>query len=443
MMRSVRLLLSVIILVSLAGGLLSVPTACAQDDPETCIENGVPPMMLGGIQQMAGIEGELPQPLIDMIAVMMCELDVPDDLRAEVDALVTEGVVTAEQVAQVEAMMGGGMPGSHGQGDAPSAEAEADDSATTEYPVSALTPADIPAPDASLFPRDVTFEDQTVTIEALPERIVVLSTDMGDVLMQLVPPSHFAAIPARMESGPMANYPQLAAAVETTLASEHQWDPEAILSYDPDLIVVHVRMQGETDALTMLADLGVPVIAFEAALDTPEQIAEMIRVLGQATGSDDRAEALASGYLARVDAVTQALDGVPDDERPAVLLLNTHGGGIQMIVGAGTVSDTMLRLAGGRSAAGEMGVESMTPTDTEQIIAANPDRIILIDFMGAGRDSFAPILDAPGMKTISAMQDANNILLLPARYLLLSSNNTIEGIEIIAAWLYPDLFGGE
>ncbi|NDJ75850.1 MAG: hypothetical protein GYB65_06300 [Chloroflexi bacterium] len=44
---------------------------------------------------------------------------------------------------------------------------------------------------------------------------------------------------------------------------------------------------------------------------------------------------------------------------------------------------------------------------------------------------------------IVEVSTAPHTMLLPARYLLPSSNNTIEGIEIIAAWLYPDLFGGE
>jgi iron complex transport system substrate-binding protein len=182
------------------------------------------------------------------------------------------------------------------------------------------------------------------------------------------------------------------------------------------------------------------VIAFESTLETPEQIADMIQVLGQATGSDARAEALAADFVARVDAVTEVVADVPDDERPLVLVLNSHGGGVQMTVGTGTITDGILQLAGARSAAAEMGVSSMTPTDTEQIIALDPDKILLIDFSGEGRAVFAPTLEAPGMETIRAMQDDANILLLPARYTLLSSNNAVEGIEIIAAWLYPELF---
>ncbi|NDJ77216.1 MAG: ABC transporter substrate-binding protein [Chloroflexi bacterium] len=438
MKTTIRVVLAAIVLVALvAGAMASAPPVIhAQDDPEECIANGVPPMMLGGIQQRVGIEGEMPQPLVDMIAVMMCDLEVPADLQAEVDALVSDGVVTEEQVAQVEEMMGGGRPGGD-EGEMPSESMGDEAQSGDEFPVSTLTPADIPEPDALLFPREIEFEGQAITIEALPERIVVLSTDMGDMLLQLVPPRYFAAIPARLEDGVMANFPMLAAAVETKLSNENQWDPEVILSYDPDLIVVHVRMQGETDALAVLADLGIPVIAFQSPLETPDQIAEAIRVLGEATGSDAQAETLIEDFMARVEAINEKLAGV--EERPLVLVLSTPGG-MPMVLGTNTISDGLLRVAGGRSASEEMGVRGMSMADAEQVMAVDPEKIILIDFVGAGRAPFAPILEAPGMETTRAMQDEDNILMLPTRYLMISSNSAIEGVERIAAWLYPDLF---
>jgi iron complex transport system substrate-binding protein len=415
-----------------------LPTiAQSEDDTDDCIADGVPGMMLAGIKGRVGIEGDMPQPLTDMIAVMMCDLEVPSDLSAEIDMLVADEIVSAEQVAQIEEMMGGGMPGGNPGSDMPPAGMIEDSVAA--FPVSDLTPADIPEPDAALFPREVDVEGQTVIIDAMPERIVVMSTDVGDILLQLVPPEHFAAIPERLVEGVMANYPLLAGEVEQTLSNENQWDPEVILSYNPDLIVVHVRMPGETDALAVLAELGVPVVAFRSSLETPEEIADTIRTLGKVTGADEHADELADDFLTRIAAVEAIVEDVDETDRPVVLVLNTPGG-MPMMVGTSTVTDGLIRVAGARSAAEAIGIISMTMFDTEQIIAANPDRILLIDFVGAGREPFAPILESPGMASLPAMQEPDNILMLPVRYVLLSSNSAAEGVERIATWLYPDLF---
>jgi iron complex transport system substrate-binding protein len=128
------------------------------------------------------------------------------------------------------------------------------------------------------------------------------------------------------------------------------------------------------------------------------------------------------------------------ENRPVVLALVTPGDmPIPMVVGTDTVTDAIIRLAGGRSAAEILEVEGMGLRDAEQIILADPEHILLIDYAGRGEAAFEWFLRFPGMETLKAVQN-EHVYLLPAKSTMVSSNSAMDGLEQIARLLYPDLF---
>ena len=293
-------------------------------------------------------------------------------------------------------------------------------------------------PADAAFPRSVQVPGdpaQKITIPARPQRIAALSPDAAEAAMELAGPDRLIAVPASSAGASLSSHAAQMAKVPTKLPPGNDPDPEQIISLAPDLILVTTRHGGERDAQAALAEAGIPMIAIGNGWRTLEEVKQNLTLLGSALGAESKAAELTAEIDRRARDVAARL-GEPE-RRPAVAILSNQAGR-PFINAADVLASDLVKRAGGDLVADKIGLRATAPVTAEQLIAAAPDAILLIDVTGKGRESFASVLDDPAVAELPAVRDGR-VTLLPARISYGTGGVRVaDGLEEIARWLHPE-----
>jgi iron complex transport system substrate-binding protein len=161
---------------------------------------------------------------------------------------------------------------------------------------------------------------------------------------------------------------------------ERDAGPEQIAATRPDVVILKSYLADKLGK--SVESLGIPVVYVD--LETPDQVLRDVSTLGQLFGNLARAEEVLSFYQTRLDRVSQALQGLPEQEKPRVLLLQhtNQGGQVAFSVPpAQWIQTTMVELAGGAPVWPEAAPGgSWTVVNFEQIAAWNPDIILVVSY---------------------------------------------------------------
>ncbi|WP_159941912.1 MULTISPECIES: ABC transporter substrate-binding protein [unclassified Nocardiopsis] len=159
-------------------------------------------------------------------------------------------------------------------------------------PDSGSPDTDEPAAGEGAFPVTVTDATGEVTIEQAPERIVSLSASHTEMLFAIGAGDQVEAVDE------YSTYPEEA---PTTELSGFEPNVEAISEYDPDLVLLARSAEETAD---QLESLGIPALVLDAAADLEDTYAQ-IRLLGEATGHAEEADAEAERVESDFDAVVE------------------------------------------------------------------------------------------------------------------------------------------
>ncbi|KQT50100.1 ABC transporter substrate-binding protein [Methylobacterium sp. Leaf456] len=151
---------------------------------------------------------------------------------------------------------------------------------------------------------------------------------------------------------------------------------EAVLALKPDLIV-DVGSTGATYASLadrVQAQTGIPYILLDGSFS---KTAETFRTLGALIGAQAEGEALAAESERILKAVAEAVATVPVEQRPRVY----YGRGPRGLETglAGSINTEIIEAAGGRNVATAEGMGGLAGISPEQVLAWNPDVILLLD----------------------------------------------------------------
>ncbi|WP_109313890.1 hemin ABC transporter substrate-binding protein [Ruegeria sp. AU67] len=206
--------------------------------------------------------------------------------------------------------------------------------------------------------------------------------------------------------------------------------PEGVLSVKPDLIVA-LEGSGPPEAVEVLREAGVPFVSISEDYSR-DGVVEKIRAVGAALGVEEAAEELANQTGAKIDgAHSNAVDASVGGTPRVLFVLSAQDNRI-MVGGADTQADSIIRLAGGVNAAGNVsGFKPMTP---EAIATTAPDVILMMDRQGnhitANEDLFA----MPAIKLTPAGQ-RKRLIRMQGAYLLGFGPRTAEAIADLSAEL--------
>lgn len=238
------------------------------------------------------------------------------------------------------------------------------------------------------FPVTVTVTpNQSVVIEDQPERIVSLSPTSTEMLFAIGSGDQVIA------ADEYSTYPEEAPRVDGL--SGYTPNVEAVLEYDPDLVVVTPTGEGIIDGLTAA---GVPTLMLDASEEL-EDTYEQIELLGEATGNRENATTLVDEIQTTIDV---AIATVPQNVKDAGLTYYHELSSAYHSISDRTYLGQIYATFGLTSIAPD--TDDYPQLTSEAVVAANPDFIFLANTNAEGMDP-ETVASRPGWETIDAVRN--------------------------------------
>ena len=154
---------------------------------------------------------------------------------------------------------------------------------------------------------------------------------------------------------------------QTSVGTLKEFNVEATAALNPDLVIMPLKLQSYVSALEKL---DIPVLIVNP--ESHDLLVEMLTLIGKACGVEDRAKELTDYYgeqLARMEELTK------DCEEPVVYM----GANSTYLETApkDMYQSTLIDIAGGVNAAGELEGDYWTQVSYESLLAMAPDVFIL------------------------------------------------------------------
>ena len=221
----------------------------------------------------------------------------------------------------------------------------------------------------------ITVTDQsgrTVTLDAIPERIISISPANTEILFALGLGDKVVGVTN------YCNYPEEALDKEK-VGGFSTPDIEKIIALEPD--VIFAAPLHEAEIIPQMENLGLKVIAI-----TPENLDETydaIEVVGMVTGTQSAAVSLVQDMQSRVGLVTGLVAGLSYEDRLNVFYIVWHDP--LMTAGGDTLAGQLIELAGGRNIFANLS--GYATVSIEPVIDAEPQIIIAGTGMGSGANA--------------------------------------------------------
>lgn len=281
------------------------------------------------------------------------------------------------------------------------------------------------------FPLTTTIEDKEITIENKPQKIAALSLNVADTVMDLAGPEVLVTVTNSMEQENLSHFSEEAKVIENKISGATSLDPEAVISYDPDLILLTLTHGAEEDADDTLTKAGIPLASF-SRWTTIEDLMNNYRDIGQLIGEEEKAQEIIEDMQAKID---HAEEMIKDrEEQPTVLMLSQVGSNTgPFILGPSSIAYDLIQLAGGKSGSDVLGLDKTSPASIEHIIEMDPDYVILVEW-SATSDEFTELIDSSGFQTLSAVKNGH-VKHMKAKDLSQANRFIVDQLEDLVLWL--------
>ena len=267
---------------------------------------------------------------------------------------------------------------------------------------------------------------RTVTLDAEPERIVSLAPSNTEIVCAL------DACDLIVGLTDFDDYPPEIADVERVVTMA-QVDVEAVVAAEPDLVIAAGNELTPTAVIEQLAGLGLPVMTLY-----PESLDEIyadIELVGQALDRDDAATALVDDMASRVEAVRTT---VADLERPRTFYEVGVFEGAIYTAGSGSFLASLIETAGGEPITGDA---LSTSIELEDLVAADPELILLGDATYDPTITVESVAARPGWETMTAVVDGRLVPVAEDVVITRPGPRIVDGLEALARAIHPDAFG--
>jgi iron complex transport system substrate-binding protein len=284
-------------------------------------------------------------------------------------------------------------------------------------------PVTPPASDSSISLLDGL--ERTVTLSAPAQRIVSLAPANTEILFAI------GAGDQIVGRDSFSDYPPESGSVQDIGGSFGEYDLEAILALQPDLVLA-----GEINSPELVAsleDLGLTVFL----LPNPTGFTELynnLETVGKLTGHVTEAADLSESLSARVDAVESATMSVTDI--PGVYYeLDATNPAAPYTAGTDAYVTKLIWAAGGKNIMFGTYEEWIT-ISLEQLLVADPDIIILGD--AAYGETPEKVAARPGWDALTAVQ-TGQIFPIDDNLVSRPGPRLVDGLEAILELLHPGL----
>lgn len=257
----------------------------------------------------------------------------------------------------------------------------------------------------------------------------------------------------------LAKYPHIAGLPKFGGSKEGTFDIEQAIALAPDVMIMNVESKTATDdakLIEKLAKVGIPVV-FVDFRDKPfENTEPSMRLIGRIFGKEARAEEFIAFRKEQIERVTGRLAKAAP-AKPLVMMERAAGYSDDCCMSFGNENfGKMVEIAGGTNMAGTIIPGTFGVVNPEQVIAANPDHVIVTGsnwelyvpggaWVGVGsgadkakaRSKLAALMKRPAYTGVKAVTNGQVHAIWHQFY---NSPYQFVAIQQIAKWLHPDLF---
>ncbi len=228
-----------------------------------------------------------------------------------------------------------------------------------------------------------------------------------------------------------SNYPESLNELEKIGGMSGGLDIETIVSLDPDLVLA--AEINAPEEIKSLEDLGIPVYQFANPTDL-DSIPAYFLEFGEVLDEVETMEAAAEDFLARLDAVREALVGV--DPITVFYEIDASDPSSPWTTGGGTFIDSLITLAGGANIAAELDGDWLQ-ISIEKILESDPDVIVLSDAdYGV---TFESVADREGWSGLSAVR-SGAVYPIDSDIASRPGPRMADAAEILAEFFHPENF---
>jgi cobalamin transport system substrate-binding protein len=268
---------------------------------------------------------------------------------------------------------------------------------------------------------------RTVTIAATPERLISLAPSTTEILFAI------GLAPKIVATDDFSDYPAEAKNLPKIGGLNAAYNFEQIVTLRPDLILAAGITPPE--ALKKLEDLKLTVVVVGAEQTSFDSIFADIALVGQATSQVEQAAQVTTAMQDQLAALKAKLAGAK--EKPLVYWeLDATDPAKPYSVGPGNFVGDMIALAGGTNVF-EKAESPFPQVSAEQVVAANPDVIILSD--AAYGITVESVLKRPGWQAIAAVKQ-QRVAPIDDNLVSRPGPRIVEGLEAAARIIHPELF---
>lgn len=221
---------------------------------------------------------------------------------------------------------------------------------------------------ASGFPVTVTDHlGRTVTIEKIPERIVSGYYISSSALISLGLEDKLVGIEAKAASRPIYSLAAPKLLELPNVGTAKEFDLEGCIALDPDLVILPIKLK---DQIGTLEGMGITVIGVNP--ENEQLLVEMITMIAKLTGVVEYKELL-NYYTEISNGLKKVYENITD--KPTVYLAGNSS--LLSTAAANMYQNDLIEAAGGINAAGDIEDTYWANISYEQLLAYNPDYIII------------------------------------------------------------------
>jgi len=282
----------------------------------------------------------------------------------------------------------------------------------------------VPSPSPTrTFPLAITDDDGvSVMLRTAPKRIVTWAPSNTEILFAMGLGPRVIGV-----SGPFDDYPPAARSItQVGGAGGVTPDIEKVVSLRPDLVLN--GFEGGDDWKQRLRGLGIPVFSIYAT--TLEDALHDIRTVGQITGAQRQASALAGSLQRRVDAVTRAVAS----QQPVSCFFESYYPPLTT-VGPNTFIFDSHRRAGCVPVSGD--AKGDYPQWSVDKLVRNPPNVYLAASESAS--SVQAVQKRPGFDGIPAVHEGN-VFLVDSDLITRPGPRMVQALQDLARDLHPSAF---
>ncbi len=172
--------------------------------------------------------------------------------------------------------------------------------------------------------------------------------------------------------------------VDTSYYSNGDLSTETLLTLEPDVVLYNAN---NAEHREMFEAAGIPAVGFKTSGDPAEVYTEWLRLLEDVFGEPGKMDEVIA-YGAEITAAARARNAaIPADERKNVLIVFRYSPGTLMVAGGAPFFGSFwLETANADNAAAET-TQGLAPVTAEQVLAWNPDTVLV---GGAGQAQITP-----------------------------------------------------